>query len=116
VLANVYDKLDLTVTDADGDSTRLVRWSNMDEQDYTLETIPLGAYAGQTITLTLTGDETGNARPGSRSTTSHCPWRAEHWRSPRDPTRARDGHRARRISARVRHESCRGRGNSRVVS
>jgi hypothetical protein len=57
VLANVYDKLDLSVTDADGDSTRLVRWSNMDEQDYTLETIPLGAYAGQTITLTLTGDE-----------------------------------------------------------
>ena len=57
VLANVYDKLDLTVTDADGDSTRLVRWSNRDEQEYTLETIPLGAYAGQTITLTFTGDE-----------------------------------------------------------
>ena len=57
VLANVYDKLDLTVTDADGDSTRLVRWSNMDEQEYTLETIPLGEYAGQTITLTFTGDE-----------------------------------------------------------
>jgi hypothetical protein len=29
----------------------------MDEQDYTLETIPLGAHAGQTITLTLTGNE-----------------------------------------------------------
>ena len=57
MLANVYDNLDLTVTDAAGDSTRLVRWSNIDKQEYTLETIPLGAYAGQTIKLTFTGDE-----------------------------------------------------------
>lgn len=57
MLANAYDKLDLTVTNADGESTRLARWSNMNEKEYTLGTIPLGAYAGQTITLTFTGKE-----------------------------------------------------------
>jgi len=57
VLANDYDKLDLTVTPAGGTAKRLVRWSNQNAQDYTLQSVPLGAYAGQTVTLTFTGDE-----------------------------------------------------------
>ncbi|MFF2494885.1 hypothetical protein [Agromyces sp. NPDC058064] len=57
VLANNYDKLDLNVTNATGSTTRLVRWTNQDAQDYTLETVPLGDYAGQTITITLNGSE-----------------------------------------------------------
>ncbi|MGX5696783.1 serine hydrolase [Agromyces soli] len=58
VLANDYDKLDLTVTPAGGGlAKRLARWTNQDAQDYQLESVPLGAYAGQTVTLTLTGDE-----------------------------------------------------------
>ncbi|WP_198165911.1 hypothetical protein [Agromyces laixinhei] len=56
-LANVYDTLSLTATPADGSASTLAQWSNLDEAGYALESFPLGAYAGQTVTLTFTGAE-----------------------------------------------------------
>lgn len=57
VLMNNYDKFDVNVTGADGDTDRLARWSNQDAGDYALKSVALGEYAGQTITITFTADE-----------------------------------------------------------
>lgn len=56
-LPNVYDTLKLTVTPAGGAATTLAQWSNLDKSGYALKSYPLGAYAGQTVTVKFTGSE-----------------------------------------------------------
>ncbi|MGX5696784.1 hypothetical protein ACWKWP_11350 [Agromyces soli] len=56
-LANPYDTLKLTVTPAGGAPVVLEQWSNLDEAGYALKSYPLGAYAGQTVTVAFTGAE-----------------------------------------------------------
>ncbi|GAA2907916.1 hypothetical protein JOD62_001289 [Microbacterium keratanolyticum] len=56
-LANVYDTLTLTATPAGGSAATLAQWSNLDEAGYARKSYPLGAYAGQTVTLKFTGSE-----------------------------------------------------------
>ncbi len=56
-LANPYDTLRLEVTPANGAPVTLAQWSNLDEAGYALKSYPLGAYAGQTVTVTFTGTE-----------------------------------------------------------
>jgi hypothetical protein len=56
-LANVYDTLRLTVTPEGGSATTLAQWSNLDEAGYALQSFPLGAYAGQTVSIRFTGAE-----------------------------------------------------------
>ncbi|MEJ1088484.1 hypothetical protein WDU99_09175 [Microbacterium sp. Mu-80] len=51
-----YDTLKLTVS-RQGTTTPLRTWSNLDEQEYTMVRVPLGAYAGSTVTLAFTGTE-----------------------------------------------------------
>ncbi len=50
--STAYDKLTVKVG-----STVLATYSNLNHAGYTLKTVPLGAYAGQTVTITFTGTE-----------------------------------------------------------
>ncbi|MFF2276176.1 hypothetical protein [Agromyces sp. NPDC058126] len=56
-LPNPYDTMRLTVTPSGGSASTLAQWSNLDEAGYTKRSHALGAYAGQTVTLTFTGSE-----------------------------------------------------------